>query len=142
MSVVIDGTTGIDTIEPTIVPAALNATGSTPIYACRAWVNFNGEGAVAIRASGNVSSLIDVAIGRYTINFTTDMPDANYSTVVTCNQTMSNTSQNIACGIDDTGTTTSPVGASLYTTSAVRVSIQASDGGNEDMPNVMVVVFR
>jgi len=28
---------------------ALNAGGSAPIYACRAWVNFNGTGTVAIR---------------------------------------------------------------------------------------------
>lgn len=57
---------------------ALNATGSAPIYACRAWVNFNGTGTVAIRASGNVSSITDNGTGDYTVNFTTAMPDANY----------------------------------------------------------------
>jgi hypothetical protein len=50
-------------------------------YGCRAWVNFNGTGTVAIRASGNVSSITDNGTGDYTVNFTTAMPDANYSYV-------------------------------------------------------------
>jgi hypothetical protein len=48
-------------------------------YGCRAWVNFNGTGTVAIRASGNVSSITDNGTGDYTINFTNAMPDANYA---------------------------------------------------------------
>lgn len=48
-------------------------------YGCRAWVNFNGTGTVAIRASGNVSSITDNGTGDYTVNFSTAMPDANYS---------------------------------------------------------------
>ena len=51
-------------------------------YGCRAWVNFNGTGTVAIRASGNVTSITDNGTGDYTVNFTTAMPDANYSSVV------------------------------------------------------------
>jgi hypothetical protein len=50
-------------------------------YGCRAWVNFNGQGTVAIRASGNVSSITDIGSGQFTVNFTTAMPDANYSVV-------------------------------------------------------------
>ena len=65
------------------VMTALNATGSAPIYACRAWVNFNGTGTVAIRASGNVSSITDNGVGDYTVNFTTPMLDANYTSNVT-----------------------------------------------------------
>jgi hypothetical protein len=64
------------------LPTQLNASGSAPIYACRAWVNFNGTGTVAIRASGNVSSITDNGTGDYTINFTTAMPDADYAAVV------------------------------------------------------------
>jgi hypothetical protein len=52
-------------------------------YGCRAWVNFNGTGTPAIRASGNVSSITDNGTGDYTVNFTTAMPDANYSTTGT-----------------------------------------------------------
>ena len=48
-------------------------------YGCRAWVNFNGTGTVAIRASGNVTSITDNGTGDYTINFTTAMSDANYA---------------------------------------------------------------
>ena len=48
-------------------------------YGCRAWVNFNGTGTVAIRASGNVSSITDNGTGDYTVNFTTAMVDANYA---------------------------------------------------------------
>jgi hypothetical protein len=48
-------------------------------YGCRAWVNFNGTGTVAIRGSGNVSSITDNGAGDYTVNFTTAMSDANYS---------------------------------------------------------------
>ena len=47
-------------------------------YGCRAWVNFNGTGTVAIRASGNVSSITDNGTGDYTMNFSTSMPDVNY----------------------------------------------------------------
>ena len=50
-------------------------------YGCRSWVNFNGTGTVAIRASGNVSSITDSGIGTYAVNMTNAMPDANYSTV-------------------------------------------------------------
>lgn len=58
-------------------------SGSTlyPAYDCRAWVNFNGQGTVAIRGSGNVSSITDSAVGNYVVNFTTSMPDGNYSAV-------------------------------------------------------------
>lgn len=56
--------------------------GSSAIaYGCRAWVNFNGTGTVAIRASGNVTSITDNGTGDYTVNFTTAMPDANYAPV-------------------------------------------------------------
>ncbi len=53
-------------------------SGSAPIYGARAWVNFNGTGTVAIRASGNVSSITDSGTGQYTVNFTTAMPDTNF----------------------------------------------------------------
>jgi hypothetical protein len=66
-----------------------NASGSAPVYACRAWVNFNGTGTVAIRASGNVSSITDLGVGQYQINFTTAMPDANYSALASSQQTTS-----------------------------------------------------
>jgi hypothetical protein len=96
MPTTINGTTGVSQVQNSIVTdsklsltansapikTALNASGSAPIYACRAWVNFNGTGTVAIRASGNVSSITDNGTGDYTVNFTTAMPDVNYASVV------------------------------------------------------------
>jgi len=47
-------------------------------YGVRAWVKFNGTGTVGIKASGNVSSITDNAVGNYTVNFATNMPDVDY----------------------------------------------------------------
>lgn len=52
--------------------------GTAPVYGARAWVNFNGSGTVVIRASGNVSSVTDIGVGSYQVNFTTAMDDTNY----------------------------------------------------------------
>ena len=70
-----------DIADANITAAKLNGaqSGSAPIYAARAWVNFNGTGTVAIRASGNVSSITDNGTGDYTVNFTTAMADVNYA---------------------------------------------------------------
>tara|TARA_Y100000015_G_C2381648_1_gene85284 strand:+ start:110 stop:502 length:393 start_codon:yes stop_codon:yes gene_type:complete len=44
-----------------------------------AWVNFNGTGTVAIRDSENVSSITDNGVGHYTMNFSANMTNADYS---------------------------------------------------------------
>lgn len=54
----------------------LGGTGATT---CKAWVNFNGEGTVAIRDSYNVSSITDNGNADYTINFSSAMTNSNYS---------------------------------------------------------------
>ena len=74
-----NGTTWTSAAAPTGITAT---TGSAPYYGARAWVNFNGTGAVAIRGSENVSSITDNGTGDYTVNFTTAMPDANYAFAV------------------------------------------------------------
>ena len=97
MSIVLDGTAGITTPDvessgpvsgttanfsgDVTLGSSVLATpsGSAPSYTCRAWVNFNGTGTVAIRASGNVSSITDNGTGDYTVNFATAMPDVNYA---------------------------------------------------------------
>jgi hypothetical protein len=61
------------------IMTALNASGSAPIYAARAWVNFNGTGTPAISASGNVSSITDDGIGKFRLNLITALPDVNFS---------------------------------------------------------------
>lgn len=44
----------------------------------KAWVNFTGATG-GVNASFNVSSVTRASAGNYTINFTTAMPDANYT---------------------------------------------------------------
>lgn len=64
----------------------LNADGSAPVYATRAWARFTGA-AGTIQASGNVSSVTRTNTGRFVVNFATAMQDANYSSNVTCTST-------------------------------------------------------
>ena len=73
--------TAANVVEALSYVPAKNASqqGTAPIFGARAWVNFDGTGTVAIRASGNVSSITDQGTGNYTVNFTTAMPDTNYS---------------------------------------------------------------
>ena len=95
MTITLNGTTGITTpdidsiagfdgedltgdVAAARITGALNASGSAPLYACRAWVNFNGTGTVAIRGSGNVSSITDSGVGLYSVNLITALPDTNY----------------------------------------------------------------
>jgi hypothetical protein len=70
---------GVALTPPTIVDVNNVQIGTF----CRAWVNFNGTGTVAIRGSFNVTSITDNGTGLYTINFTTAMPDVNYAGLVT-----------------------------------------------------------
>lgn len=88
------GTNTFNYISPSGLRSGLNASGSAPIYACRAWVNFNGSGTVSIRSSGNVTSVTDNGVGDYIINFTTAMQDTNYAYSLFCaenNETVNST---------------------------------------------------
>jgi hypothetical protein len=99
-------------------------------YGCRAWVNFNGTGTVAIRASGNVTSITDGGTGTYTVNLTTAMPDANYSAVVSCG---------FASGA---GAQSARADLSGKTSSACPVTTHSGTGTNTDSNNVSVAIFR
>jgi hypothetical protein len=83
LTVTLPTTTGTAVIQNASNNLLMNSGyGSDAVaYGCRAWVNFNGTGTVAIRASGNVSSITDNGVGQYTLNFTSAMPDLNYATV-------------------------------------------------------------
>ena len=95
-------------------------------YGCRAWVNFNGTGTVAIRASGNVTSITDNNTGDYTVNFTTAMPDANYATT--------------ASPGDNGGYTCTPYS---QTTASVRLTTRISaTGAVADISQVHIAIFR
>jgi len=109
----------------------LNAAGSAPMYACRAWVNFNGTGTVAIRASGNVSSITDNGTGDYTLNFRTPMPDANYCV------TGSTVRRDGRKGLGDFGVRTGSIAVG-------SVGVRSGQGGGylEDANTVSVAIFR
>lgn len=99
-------------------------------YGCRAWVNFNGTGTVAIRASGNVSSITDNGTGDYTVNFTSAMPDANYSWGGSSQNSTGGTVRSIF-----TNTSTTPTASALRVQNSNYVSA-------EDPSYASVIVFR
>lgn len=143
MPITIDGNgtiTGAATLattvaSPTFTTPNINSaqfatvSGTAPIYPCRAWVNFNGTGTVAIRASGNVTSITDNGTGDYTVNFTTAMPDANYSAQYMLSQSRQfiNTAAN---------------GGADPTTSQFRIRSLDSTGTNVDAAFNLLAFFR
>jgi hypothetical protein len=104
-------------------------------YGCRAWVNFNGTGTPAIRASGNVSSITDNGTGDYTVNFTTAMPDANFATVASVRREAA-FSNPPTVAIDQYGGTSRP---NTTTTTTVMCGDQS---GLRDSSLVLVSVHR
>ena len=96
-------------------------------YTCKAWVNFNGTGTVAIRASGNVSSITDNGTGDYTVNFTTAMSDANYCPTG-------------ICGGNVSGAYTMNPG--VLTNSSLRVQTRYTSNSNTDLDVITVSIFR
>jgi hypothetical protein len=108
-------------------PVFADSSGTQIGTLCRAWVNFNGTGTVAIRASFNVSSITDNGTGSYTVNFTTAMPDANYA---------ANYSRNIASSIVNSPN-------ALVTLAAGSCSLNVWDGGSLSDPTINCVsIFR
>jgi hypothetical protein len=113
----------------------LNASGTAPVYACRAWVNFNGTGTVAIRGSGNVSSITDNGVGNYTVNFTTAMVDANYSITASLGFLGSTVSSNSCAMVKDN--------VAIPSTTSFTVSTTlASNGASLDVERIFVSIFR
>lgn len=110
------------------VKTALNASGDAPIYACRAWMNSNGTGTVAIRDSGNVSSITDLAVGVYTVNFTTDMPHVNYSALGTHGDATHINEKSVAMFYN-------------YQLGSVSISFEDVDAGGFDIEMVNVAIF-
>ena len=104
---------------------AIQNTSGVEKYLASAWVNFDGTGTVAIRASGNVSSITDNGVGEYTANFTTSLADANYSVagINTGNTFVANQ-----------GTTTSSVDIRSRTVTSAPAAF--------DSANISVAVFR
>jgi len=120
-------------VDASITAAKLNGaqSGSAPIYGARAWANFNGTGTPAIRASGNVSSIGDNGVGLYTVNFTTALPDADYSAVTSASEE---------------GTTytaiTGPHTTTTLTASAYQFMVTNDAGARRDSLRTFIAVFR
>jgi hypothetical protein len=127
------GTVIVDTINSSVAgtPPVFQAGGTQIGTLCRAWVNFNGTGTVAIRASFNVSSITDNGTGDYQVNFTNAMPDANYSSVA-CVSTDSVTQTVVALQGN----------ASAQTTSNVKFYVTSVAGAATDRALLNVAIFR
>ena len=130
--------TGMTISSPTLTTPNIDSaqiatvSGTAPLYTARAWVNFNGTGTVAIRASGNVTSITDNGTGDYTVNFTTAMPDANYS--------MPSSSM-----VSSTMSIASPyiLSATPFTTTTARIEVRnTTNGANLDGLFVCLGFFR
>jgi hypothetical protein len=119
------------------VTTVTNPSGGQPTIdgLARAWVNFNGTGTVAIRASLNVSSITDNGTGDYTVNFTTAMPDANYGVAFSC----------VYDSIASSGAAARANCVHSLSSSSVRVVNfyqEVGYGGYADYPSNYVSIFR
>ena len=119
MSTTISGTSGVTFPDSTSM--------QTGQQACKAWVNFNGTGTVAIRESYNVSSITDNGTGLYTVNFTTAMPDLKFSASALSG--LSGATIRIANN------------TTAFTTTSFQVQTVNSAGSDLDSPNVCVTIF-
>lgn len=97
--------------------------------AAKAWVNFNGTGTVAIRASFNVTSITDNGTADYTLNFTSALEDANYAAVGITGSTAGGEAKMLV-----------PGGA--QTTTTCRVVAYVFNASQTDSSYVSVAVFR
>ena len=119
------------------VASLSTASGSAPSYSARAWVNFNGTGTVAIRGSGNVSSITDNGTGQYVVNFTTSMADTNYAVVINAATTYSSANQQwqlVSAYQADAVGSTNITGKLVDNDSSTFVS--------HDIASVMIGIFR
>ena len=147
---VLSGGTGVTTstgtganvlgTSPTLATPTFNSaqlatiSGTAPLYMCRAWVNFNGTGTVAIRGSGNVSSITDNGTGDYTVNFTTAMPDANYTAVTGVGALNTTTEFQSQCNVNGP-----------YSTTSVRLAtgyIASTSEAQQDKSVIQIAIFR
>ena len=113
-------------------PVIKNVSGTEVGTFCRAWVNFNGTGTVAIRASFNVSSITDNGTGDFTVNFTSALADANYSFQGTASQ----------AGTGSNGQMVSILASTAPTSSALRFRTQQDGIGVTDSDYVCLSIFR
>ncbi len=98
---------------------------------CRAWVNFNGTGTVAIRASENVDGITDNGTGDYTINLTSGaVEDEDYAVSITTGGTSSAYNSRT---LEDT---------TARSSAAVRIFCADASFNANDPAQVNVSIFR
>ena len=101
-------------------------------YGCRSWVNFNGTGTVAIRASGNVSSITDNGTGQYTVNFASSLVDASYAvSATTCIEGGEQDMRSAAVNLNGS-----------QNASACAIKTMVSGTTNTDRTQIYVAFFR
>ena len=111
-------------------------TNAVEMYLCKAWVNFDGAGTVAIRADGNVSSITDNGTADYTINFSNNLADANYAVIGMIGQTT---------GLSFGAAAITAANSMSYTTSSVRIRTPYSNtsgimtANDYDTVNIVIV---
>ena len=115
--------------DSSAAPVFQNTSGTEIGQICKAWVNFNGTGTVAMRDNFNVSSITDGGTGVYTANFTTAMANANYASVV-------------STGNNDKGRYGIMIDSDDKTTSACKIfGFQTSTGSSLDSEEVSLAIF-
>jgi hypothetical protein len=105
-------------------------------YGCRAWVNFNGIGTVAIRGSGNVSSVTDAGTGSYIVNLTTAMPDVNYCATSMAQRDNDGSSDNRLTVVSISDVTAN------NTSSTLRLVVTYANASQVDASWINVAFFR
>lgn len=106
----------------------LSNTGETKI--ARAWCCLNGTGTIAVRSSYNVTSITDVGVGDYRVNWSVTFPDVNYGVAGTCRSPDSN---NHTVNISD---------LEAPTTTTTRVKTESHTTTQTDCDYVMVMVLN
>jgi hypothetical protein len=112
-------------------------TGTAPIFAARAWANFDGTKDTTsatstsntnrlIKASGNVTSILRNSIGNYTLTFRTALPNANYAAIAT--------------GFLSSGNA-AIVTTDASTTSTVTINCVDASNAEADFSRVNIVIF-
>jgi len=127
--------TGALSTQSTLAVGAAGATatvsGSAPMFMCRAWVNFVGNGGVGgatINGSGNIASVTKNSTGNYTITFSTAMPIAGYAIT--------------SCATAYSGNQASTVAVSSRSTSSVVVLTGiGNSAGAVDAAEVYIAIF-
>ena len=129
-----DGTVDTDVLAANAVTYAKIGT-TEQGQLCKAWVNFNGTGTVAIRASYNVSSITDNGTGDYTVNFTTALPDTNYTFAGAIREdTTGNNNTNRCMGAHRS--------SGSIATGSIRVTTSDFSYQPQDVETVSVIIFR